>query len=77
MWTCPKEGTTFQEGIIFVFMTLCCDLGQMGGILRETTINNKKPFEMTADFHTLHGLHGHDSRLVVALHSLCVSWAPE
>lgn len=28
-------------------MTLCCDLGQMGSILRKTAVNNKKPFEMT------------------------------
>lgn len=58
-------------------MTWCCDLGQMGGILREMTINNKKPLEMTADFHTLRGLRGHSSRCVVAPRSLCLSWSPE
>lgn len=57
-------------------MTLWCDLGQMGGILRETAINNKKPFERTVDFHTLRGLHGH-SRLVVALRSVCLPCVPE
>lgn len=43
----PKEWHLRRE-VVFVFMTLCCELGQMGGVLREMTANNSKPFEMTA-----------------------------
>lgn len=46
MWTRPKEGT-FQEGSVFVFITLYWDLGRMGGIFRETPVNHKKLLEMT------------------------------
>lgn len=36
--------------MVFVFMTLCCDLGHQGGVLRETAVddNSEKPSVRTA-----------------------------
>lgn len=36
--------------MVFVFMTPCCDLGQLGGVLRQTTADNnsEKPFATSA-----------------------------
>ena len=40
--------------MVFVFMTPCCDLGQLRGVLRQTTANNnsEKPFAASVQIAT-------------------------